>query len=54
MNTSWTEAELSAEYAYRMTERLGHLCGSAPPTPEQEALARAEADDAVRRLREEQ
>jgi len=51
MNTPRTEDQLAAEHAYRMTERLGILCGSATPTPEQEALARAEADEAVRRLR---
>jgi len=50
----WTKDELAAEWRYRREERIGILCGSATPTPEQEALARAEADEAVRRLREEQ
>jgi len=52
MNIPWTETELAAEWRYRFTERIALLVGTAPPTPEQEALARAEADDAVRRLRE--
>ena len=47
----WTKDELAAEWRVIYETRLGILCGSATPTPEQEALARAEADDAVRRLR---
>jgi len=53
MNTPWTEDELAVEWKYRYGERLAILCGYYTPTPEQEALARAEADEAVRRLREE-
>jgi len=49
---AWTRDELVAEWTYRYEERISILCGSAPPTPEQEALARAEADEAVRRLRD--
>jgi len=50
----WTKDELAAEWRVIYETRLGILCGTATPTPEQEALARAESDDAVRRLREEQ
>jgi hypothetical protein len=39
-----TEAELATERLYRVTERLGLLVGASEPTPEQKALARAEAD----------
>lgn len=37
-----------AEWDYVYTERLGHLCGKDKPTPDQEALAKADADAAVR------
>jgi len=38
------EPEEFAEWQYRYHERLGILCGTAIPTLEQEAIARAEAD----------
>ena len=38
------------EWNYRVTERLGILCGADEPTPEQLALAQEEADDALRQL----
>lgn len=36
------------EHRYRLTERLGILCGSATPTPEQERMAKQEADQWVK------
>lgn len=39
-----TPTELLTEHEYRFQERLGILCGSATPTPEQIAIARSEAD----------
>ncbi len=36
--------EIAQERAYRITERLGILCGKNEPTPEQRAIAKAEAD----------
>lgn len=38
-----TPAERQSEIAYRTTERLGHLYGSRPVTPEEEEAARHEA-----------
>ena len=35
------------EWHYRYTERLGILCGSSEPTPEQIEIAKREADEAV-------
>ena len=53
MNTPWTEVELAAEWRVIFETRIGILTdGRGNETPEQEALARVEADDAVRRLRE--
>jgi len=48
----WTDAELAYEWQVRFTERLGILCGTDTPTPEQELIARTEADAAVRELKE--
>ena len=39
-----TEYELAYEWQHRYTERLGILCEDAMPTPEQEQIARMEAD----------
>lgn len=36
--------ELHKEYTYRVSERLGVLCGSDDPTPEQLSIAQFEAD----------
>ena len=36
--------ELQAEWQYRLDERLGILCGSNTPTPEQMKIATDEAD----------
>jgi len=47
-----TYTELQAEWEYRRQERLGLLCGTDTPTPEQELVARTEADAAVRVLKE--
>lgn len=44
MSAKFTEPEMEAELAYRITERLGMLCGTATPTPEQLEIAQAEAD----------
>jgi hypothetical protein len=38
------------EWNYRVTERLGIMCGTDEPTPEQLTLAQEEADDALREL----
>jgi hypothetical protein len=35
------------EREYRRQERLGILCGTDKPTPEQETEAKKEADDAI-------
>lgn len=45
-----TLKELSAEYEYRLTERLGHLCEDREPTPAQLKMAEAEAQEVVERL----
>lgn len=45
-----TQPELDTEYTYVLQERLGMLCGDAKPTPEQVAMARLDADRAVRKL----
>ena len=42
--------ERDEEWNYRYQERLGILCGAADPTPEQDALARGEADQIVGQL----
>jgi hypothetical protein len=55
MNIPWTEDQLVYEWRVIYETRIGILTdGRGNETPEQEALARAEADEAVRRLREEQ
>ena len=43
---------LAAEHRYRYQECLGILCEDRDPTPEQEAIARAEADAWVRKYME--
>jgi hypothetical protein len=45
-----TADELKAEWLYRYEERLALLCGEATPSPELMALARIEADRAIRVL----
>lgn len=45
-----TLPQLMAEWQVTYDTRLGHLCEDRPPSPEQEALARAEADEAVRAM----
>ena len=49
-NTMENQTSLEEEHAYLMTERLGLLCGTDTPTPEQELVARTEADAAVATL----
>ena len=40
------------EWLYVYQERLGHLCGPNEPNPDAVAMAKAEADMAVLKLRE--
>ena len=40
----WPDEEFDYERDYRYTERLGILCEDRAPTPEQEHIARTEAD----------
>lgn len=40
--------KLREEWKYRYEERLGILCGSAEPTPEQILIAKEEADADLR------
>ena len=46
-----TPAEIIAEWEYRITERLGNLCGANEETPAQRKLAISEADEWERRWR---
>lgn len=46
-----TAEELQEEWDYRYHERIGIMCGTAEPTPEQEQLARQEADATIQQLR---
>jgi len=48
----WTDAELAYEWQVRYQERLGLLCEDRAPTPEQELVARTEADAVVKELKE--
>jgi hypothetical protein len=50
----FTKSELEAEHRYRVQERLGILCGSAEPTPEQLAIATMEADEWLFQARQQQ
>jgi hypothetical protein len=54
MTTPWTEAELKLEWEYIYQERLGLLECWGDPDPEQDKMARTDADEAVAKLREEQ
>lgn len=42
--------EIQSEFNYRVTERLGILCGAAESTPAQKALAEKEAWDAIKKI----
>lgn len=42
----------SPEWQYRYDERIGILCGTNQPTPQQVDLAKREADEAIRKLNE--
>lgn len=44
--------ELQYEWSVVYETRLGLLCGSDTPTPEQEAMAKAESDKAIEELKE--
>ncbi len=39
----WTQAELKREFDHLVETRLGVLCGTADPTPEQQKIADDEA-----------
>ena len=45
-----TREEIEYERQYRYNERLGMLCENREPTPQQMAIARKEADDAIKIL----
>jgi len=47
-----TDTELQAEWRVIFETRLGILCEDRAPTPEQEHIARTEADAAVRELKD--
>jgi hypothetical protein len=47
-----TFAQIAEEVRYRTEERLAILCGDQEPTPEQKALAEAEANQWKRDLYE--
>ncbi len=49
-----TEEELRNEHWYRMSERLGIMCGTDIPTKEQMKIATKEATKACEELRNEQ
>jgi len=49
-----TDRELSEENGYRITERLGIMCGENNPTKAQVSLAIKEAKEACDKLRNEQ
>ena len=49
-----TPTERHQEFLYRVQERLGLLCGKDQPTPEQIALAEAEARAAVAEIEREE
>lgn len=46
-----SDNDLLREWHYRYEERLGILCGTAEPMPEQDKIASDEADAAVEALR---
>lgn len=50
----WTAEQLEAERKYRITERLGILCGAGPETLSANFIAGQEADSACEILRKEQ
>lgn len=43
-------AEAYTEYLYRYNERLGILCGSSEPTPEQIEMAKKQAEEDVKEI----
>ena len=53
LKPAWTKDDLAVEWRYHFEERCGILTdGRRAPTPDEEALARKEADEHVKRLRE--
>lgn len=51
--TEMTPSEINTEFKYRVSERLGMLCGAAIPTEEQQRLAEIEAHAWVLQWKEE-
>ena len=49
----WTAEQLDAEWAYRLHERIGIMCGDAEATDEQFSIAVQEADAAIEALKSE-
>jgi hypothetical protein len=45
-------SQLQAEYDYRVSERLGILCGTSVPTDAQLAIATSEADQWLKQYQE--
>jgi hypothetical protein len=54
MPQPWTAQELAIEWRYHYHERLAILSCYGKPDPEQDKLARADADVASARIRKEQ
>ena len=48
-----TSAELQSEHDYRVNERLGILCGSDSPTPQQLDMSTRDADETLETLKQE-
>ena len=46
-----TERELELEFAYRVQERLGMICGNGPSSVDDVARAEREAEEAIAELR---
>lgn len=46
--------ELLEEWNYRRAERIAILCPEGDPTPEQIKMAETEADEAIRRLKDDE
>lgn len=51
--TNMTGQFISDEWNYRVQERLGILCGTDEPTPEQREMAEKDANNAIRELKRE-
>lgn len=51
---AWDKERLEVEKRYRYEERIGMLCGSDEPTPEQRQIADREAREVISKLQNEQ